>query len=128
MLCERIKSKTQTHHKDTPRQHSLKKILVAVHLLILSLFPCNKDSENLLQKNMLEICGYWVIPPFYKNFPQKKTYLFRPLPPQFPKLPPIFLAFLPRTRRHQHNRHTLQDVPACSRLLSARLAVKNPTY
>ena len=128
MLCERIKSKTQTHHKDTPRQHSLKKILLLVHLLILSLFPCNKDSENLLQKkyvrNLWVLGNIWV----YENFAQKKTYLFQRGGVPFPKLPPIFLAFLPRTKTVPPYRRTLQDVPACSRLLSARLAVKNPTY
>ena len=128
MLCERIKSKTQTHHKDTPRQHSLKKILVAAHLLILSLFPCNKDSENLLQKNMLEICRYWVVYGSTKKLRKKKPIFFRGVGYHSQNFTRFFWLFCHVLRRCQHNRHTLQDVPACSRLLSVRLAVKNPTY
>ena len=98
MLCERIKSKIPSRHKGTPRQHSLKKILIMVRLLILSLFPCNKDSKNLLQKNMLEICSIDITYGFTKSLPQKKPIFFTYPPLTFPKTSPDFLAFLPRLR------------------------------
>lgn len=94
MLCELIKSKIPTHHKDTPRQHSLKKILIMVRLLILSLFPCHKDSKKKYVRN-LWVLGYT---PFYEKFTPKETDLFRPLSPYIPKTSPDFLAFFPRLR------------------------------
>jgi len=128
MLYERIKSKIPSRHKGTPRQHSLKKILIMVRLLILSLFPCNKDSENLLQKNMLEICSNWVIPHFTKSLPQKKPIFFKGVGYHSPKLPPIFWLFCHASGTAPPSRHYVALVVACSRLLSARLGVKNPTY
>lgn len=93
MLCERIKGKIPSHHKGTPRQHSLKQILVAVRLLILSLFPCNKDSENLLQKKYVR--NLWVLDnhTIYEKIAQKETYLFQRGGVPFPKTSPDFLAF-----------------------------------
>ena len=110
MLCERIKGKIPSHHKGTPRQHSLKQILVAVRLLILSLFPCNKDSENLLQKNMLEICGYWITIRSTKKSRKRKPIYFKGVGYHFPKLPPIFWLFSSTPVQQQDHGLMLRDL------------------
>lgn len=93
MLCEPIKSKIPTHHKDTPRQHSLKQILLLVRLLILSLFPCNKGSENLLQKKYVR--NLWVLgyTPILQKLSPKENRSFSPTWGTIPKTSTRFFGF-----------------------------------
>jgi hypothetical protein len=80
------------------------------------------------KKNMLEICSNWVIPHFVKSLPQKKPIFFKGVGYHFQHFTPIFWLFSHASGTAPTSRPYVAHVPACSRLLSARLAVKNPTY